>query len=323
MLEIAIASGKGGVGKSTVAATIALILRKRGVKVIAVDADADAPNLHLILGVSEWKAGKPYSEGKIAEIDEEKCIGCGACMNACTYGAVESLPNGKYSVVKLLCEGCLTCSLVCPIEGAIRRLDTEAGETRVAETGYGFPLVSARLRPGRPNSGRLVTEVKSMAKEMASEDSVILIDSAAGIGCQVIASLAGANLAVLVAEPTPASFSDLKRVHALTKHFMQPAVLVINKCDLYPEYLEVLEKYAEENEMEIVGRVPYDDAVPRSMALMKPMVEAFPDSPASKALTSAAERIYEIIGGWDEWFMEHKPRKPEPYKPIIIRPQSK
>ena len=323
MLELVVASGKGGVGKSTVASTIALFLKERGLRVIAVDADADAPNLHLVLGVEEWKKHRAYSEGRIAEIDPEKCIGCGECFNICPYSAIEKTPDGRYKVISLLCEGCLTCSLVCPVGGAIKRFTADSGELRVADTEYGFPLVSARLRPGRPNTGKLVTEEKTVAKEMASEDSVIVIDSAAGIGCQVIASLAGANLAVLVAEPTPASFSDLKRIHTLVRHFMQPSVLVINKYDLYPEYLNVIEEYAEKHGIEIIGRIPYDEVVPRSMALMKPLVKEFPDSPASKALLQAAEKIHEIIQDWSSWFMQHRPRKPEPYKPIIIKPQSK
>ena len=319
-MELAIASGKGGVGKSTVASTIALVLKDKGEKIIAIDADADAPNLHLVLGVDKWSERKSYSDSKVAEIDPEKCIRCGECFKACPYSAIERTPDGGYRVIPLLCEGCLTCTLVCPVKGAIKRFAAESGEIRIAETEYGFPLISARLKPGRPNTGKLVTEQKEMAKGMASEDTVIVTDSAAGIGCQVIASLAGANLAVLVAEPTPASFSDLKRVHTLTRHFMQPSVLVINKFDLYPSYLEKIEEYAEEHGVEIIGRIPYDEAVPKSMALMRPVIKEFPDSPASNALIEVAERVHEIVKDWKNWFAKHRPRKPEPYKPIIIKP---
>ena len=215
----------------------------------------------------------------------------------------------------------MTCSLVCPERGAIRLLSAESGRLRRTTTSYGFPLISARLNPGRPNSGKLVTEEKSMAKELASQDSLIVVDSAAGIGCQVVSSLAGANAAILVAEPTPASFAALRRVFKLTRHFMQPAGLVINKHDVNSEMTEEMEAFAREKNIDLLGRVPYDDAIPRSMAMMRPVVEAFPDSPASKALLRVAEGVLEIVEDWQSWFTRFRPREPEPYRPIIIRPE--
>ncbi len=319
MLEIVVASGKGGVGKSTVAATLAIHLSRRR-RLIAVDADADAPNLHLVLGVTDWSREEAFGEAMVAEILEEKCTRCGRCMEECPYGAID-LVDGKYVVSSVLCEGCLTCTLVCPVKGAIRRYGRVAGYIREASTRYGFPLISARMEPGRPNTGKIVSEEKERARRAAEENTLILVDSAAGIGCQVVSSLAGSHLAVLVAEPTPASFSDLKRVYTLTRHFMQPAVLVINKYDINEDFLPVIEDFAKENGVEIVGKIPYDDAVPLSIASMKPVIEAYPDSPASKALLAAAARVESIVSDWRAWFMKHRPREPRPYKPEIIRPE--
>ncbi len=322
MIEMAIASGKGGVGKSTVSATIAMTLARRR-KVIAVDADADAPNMHLILGLGEgsWEWQEPYSEAMVARIVQEECIRCGECERVCPYRAIYMDDDGSYVINSIICEGCETCSLVCPVEGAIVREQTISGVLRVARTSYGFPLISARLEPGRPNSGKLVTEEKTKAREMADKDTVVVVDSAAGIGCQVVSSLAGANMAILVVEPTPASFNALKRVHKLTKHFMQPAAVVINKWDMNPKASEEIEAYAKENNLDLLGRIPYDDSIPKSMALMKPVVEVFPDSPASKALLEVAERVDAILDDWTAWFMKHRPKKPEPYRPIIIKPE--
>lgn len=319
MLEIAIASGKGGVGKSTVSATIAITLSKSR-KVVAIDADADAPNMHLILGQEEWEWEQPYSEAMVARIVKDKCIRCGECKSVCTYRAIYVDEEGNYVVNPVICEGCATCSLVCPVDAVVRE-EALSGMLRMAKTKYGFPLISARLEPGRPNSGKLVTEEKAKAKEIADDDTVVIVDSAAGIGCQVVSSLAGANMAILVAEPTPASFNALKRVHRLAKHFMQPAAVVINKWDMNPAIADEMESYAKENNLDLLGRIPFDDSIPKSMALMRPVIEVFPDSPASKALMEVARRVEGLLDDWMNWFMRFRPKKPEPYKPIIIKPE--
>ncbi len=98
MIEIAVASGKGGVGKSTLAASLLIILKDRGWNVIGVDADADAPNLHLILGIDKWDNVTPFSDSKVAEIIDEKCIKCGECIKACPHGAIYIDDQGRYMV---------------------------------------------------------------------------------------------------------------------------------------------------------------------------------------------------------------------------------
>ena len=322
IIEIAVASGKGGVGKSTVSSSIALKLFEKGVKVIAVDADADAPNLHLVLGVREWEWVKPYSETYVVEIVEEKCIKCGECMKVCPYMAIHVDERGLFYVNQVICEGCLTCSLVCPVKGAIIRKQVQTGFIRKTKTPYGFPLISASLNPGRPNSGKLVTEEKSLAREMADEETIIVVDSAAGIGCQVVSSLAGAHMAILVAEPTPASLQAIKRVYKLTRHFMQPSALVVNKYDINENYWRKLMDFSEKNHIYYLGEIPYDEAIPNSMVQMKPVLKAFPNSKASKALEKISEEVYLIVENWKEWFRKYRPRKPEPYKPIILKPSS-
>ncbi len=319
-LEIAVASGKGGVGKSTVSSTLALYLRERGYDIIAVDADADAPNLHLILEVESWEQEERFSDAWVSEIDYSRCTNCGVCAEVCPYEAV-SFTNGRYVINPVICEGCLTCALACP-EKAIRRKRVERGVIRLAKTRYGFPLWTAELMPGRPNTGKLVTEIKNRAKAMAGKDTVIVVDSAAGIGCQVISSLAGANAAILVAEPTPASLSDLKRVHTIAKQFLLPSALVINKYDINPEYVDKILEYAKEENIDVIGMIPYDDHVPRAAAEMKPLVKLYPDSPAAKALLEIARRVEEtIVRNWRDWARRHMPRKPVHYVPIVIKPK--
>ncbi|MCE4624713.1 MAG: ATP-binding protein [Desulfurococcales archaeon] len=317
-VEIVVASGKGGVGKSTLTSVLAVELAKRGVKLVAADADAEAPNLSITLGVREWDSVEPYYEGRIAYIREDLCTQCGICKEVCPLDAVEVVDE-KHVINQWICEGCLTCSLACP-EKAIRFIfRVEAGSIMVKrETGYGFPLVSSTIRPGRPNSGKLVTEVKNKAKTLLAGVGFILVDAAAGIGCQVISSLTGAKIAVLVAEPTPASLSDLKRIHLLTRHFMVAPALVVNKYDINPEGLEDILDYAGREDIPVLGMIPYDDTVPKAASTGKPLNIAYPESPAAKAMVEVAEKVAEeILVDWRKWYSRYRPKRPAPYIPRI------
>ncbi len=320
-VELVVASGKGGVGKSTLTSSIAIAASEAGYRQVVVDADAEAPNLHLVLGVDEWDSVEDYYEGRTAYILEDKCTNCGVCYEVCPLGAVEVV-NGKHVINQYICEGCITCSINCP-ENAIRyKFNVKAGEIRVKNrTSYGFPLVSGEIVPGRPNSGKLVTDVKNRAYKIIGEKGLVLVDAAAGIGCQVISSLTGAHLSVLVTEPTPAGFSDLKRIHKLTKHFMIAPMIVVNKYDTNPGFLSVIEEYAKKENIPIIGKIPYDPNVPKSMALNKPVITEYPDSPASKALKEISRRIVEeILPRWREFRMKYRPKRPEPYIPVIVKP---
>jgi len=320
-VELVVASGKGGVGKSTLTATLALVLAGRGYRMVAVDADAEAPNLHLVLGVDKWDSEEPIYEGRIAYIVDELCTRCNICAEVCPYGAVE-IHDGRYTINPWICEGCITCSAACPPKAIRYKFRVRSGVIRVAEkTRYGFPLVGAESVPGRPNSGKLVTEAKNRGKAILGKEGVLLVDAAAGIGCQVISSLTGAQLAVLIAEPTLASLSDLKRIHRLTKHFSIAPMLVINKYDLNPDVVPLIEEYAEKENIPVVGRVPFDPAVPESMVNAKPLIEYRPDSPAAKEMKRIAEYIAdEVLPNWRSWWSRYRPKKPEPYVPIILRP---
>ena len=295
-MQMAIASGKGGVGKSTITASLLYFLKDR-YRLIAVDADAEAPNLGLLLGVEEWEEVREHVGAKVAKINPESCIRCGICYERCPYDSIHIDEDGNYFVNELTCEGCNVCGLVCPVKGTITLEPARSGVIRRATTKYGFPIISAQLDVGRPESGKLVTEEKEWAKKLMEELNLehMIVDSAAGIGCQVIASLGGADAAILIAEPTPASLSDVQRAYKVVQHFREPAYLIINKADINPGF-RALREWAEEEGIPILGEVPYDRAIPKSMAMLKPVVEAFPDSPASRALKEIAERVAEIIG---------------------------
>ncbi|ASJ11113.1 ATPase [Thermococcus sp. P6] len=293
-MQVVIASGKGGVGKSTVTASLLYLLRNE-YRLIAVDADADAPNLGLLLGVENWEEERELIGAKVARINTESCVRCGICAERCPYDCIKFV-DGDYLVNDLICEGCNVCGLVCPIPGTVTIEEVRSGVVRKTTTKYGFPLISAQLDVGRPNSGKLVTEEKEWAGRLMKELGLehMIVDSAAGIGCQVIASIGGADLTILIAEPTPASLSDVQRAYRVVQHFRQPAYLIINKADLNPGFT-ALEEWAEAEGIPILGEIPYDRAIPRSMSMLKPFVEAFPGSKASKAIEDIAEAVKEKI----------------------------
>ena len=289
-MDLVIASGKGGVGKSTLTGSLISLLRDYGIA--AVDADAEAPNLHLVLNVTHWDEVREVIAAHTARI-KSSCINCGVCDSVCIYEAIYEA-DGQRKIKEYLCEGCGACKAVCPVDGAIEISPSVSGWIKTATTPYG-PLVSAELDVGKPNSGKLVTEEKNIAKEWVKKGKAkhMIVDAAAGIGCQVIASLSGANRAILVAEPTPSSLSDVMRAFWLTQHFRIESFLVINKYGINPGY-DGLERFAKENGVEIIGKIPYHSAVPKSLSSMKPLVEFIPDSPPAQEIKNVAE----VVKGW-------------------------
>ncbi len=265
-MKIAVASGKGGVGKSMVASALAMMFAKNR-QVVAVDCDVDAPDLGIWLGNPDFGSGIKISLSEKSVIDYDKCIGCGKCKEACRFSAID-LKDKKPEVLPYLCEGCGVCEAVCPT-GAISLKSVDNGEIITSETKQGFPLVTGLLYPGETGSGKIVAAIKERAEKF--EHSVMLLDSAAGIGCPVIASLTGADYAVLVTEPTPSGFSDLQRVLEIANHFKVPYGVVINKWDINKEMSKKIEEWAGEK---MLGKLPFDKEVFVSISELKPIMES-------------------------------------------------
>jgi MinD superfamily P-loop ATPase len=290
-MQITVASGKGGVGKSSVTSSLSVLFSKE-FDITVVDADADTPNLEILLTVENWEGKIPFEGERVAQIDPERCTGCGKCAIHCPYECIYPEEN-YYRVEEVLCEGCNVCSIVCPEKGVISFKPSVPGFVKWGTTRYGFKLVTAELLPGRPNSGKIVFEAKKKAKEFKSD--IVLVDSAAGIGCSVIASLNGSDLAVVVVEPTEASLSDAKRLLKVISRFGIKAVGVINKFDINLEFSERVKEELGSAGVSVIGKLPYDRLVVDSLVAGKPPVEAFPNSKFSKSLLKTFEKLTGFI----------------------------
>ncbi len=286
-MKIAIASGKGGVGKSMLASSLCLLLSKEK-KIVAVDADVDAPNLHIWLGQKEnWDLKKEISVLEKAVVDKSKCVGCGACEQICAFGAIEVV-NRKAKVNQLFCEGCGACEVVCPNK-AITLKEVKNAQIRVKKNVFGFPLLSAQLYPGETGSGKIVDELKSRAEKFKYQTMVI--DAPAGTGCPVIAALNGVDRAILVTEPTPSGFADLKRVLQVVNSFKVPWKLVINKWDLNPEKSRQIKAWAKNH---FLGKISYDQNIFKALSSLRPIIKT--DLPAKEEIL----KIYQELLKWWE-----------------------
>jgi MinD superfamily P-loop ATPase len=267
MKQIIIISGKGGTGKTVITAAFAALAKNA----CLADCDVDAADLHLLLEPM-IKEKHEFRSGKTAVIDKTKCIQCGKCVEVCRFEAI-----GKDFIIDpISCEGCDFCSLVCP-EEAITMQENISGEWFISETRFG-PLVHAKLGVAEENSGKLVSLVRKKAKELAEARNCewVIVDGAPGIGCPVIASLSGIDCALVVTEPTLSGLHDADRVISVAKHFRISTKLIVNKYDLNIDMTEKIERYCKDNNIHLVGKIPFDESVVRAMVEGKTIIE-YPD----------------------------------------------
>ena len=197
----------------------------------------------------------------MAIIDKNKCTECGMCRDLCRFDAISE----DFDVDRFECEGCGVCVDLCP-EQAIDFPTRTCGEWFISETRFG-PMVHARLGIAEENSGKLVTLVRQEARKLAETNgsSLIITDGPPGIGCPVIASIGGATMLIIVTEPTVSGLHDMERVAQLADHFKVPAMVCVNKFDLNQDQTHAIEQKAEEKNMGVLDRIPFDPIFTKSM----------------------------------------------------------
>jgi MinD superfamily P-loop ATPase len=280
--ELVVISGKGGTGKTSLVASFAALAKDA----VLADCDVDAADLHLLTSPHTIRR-ESFTGGRRAQIDVGLCTTCAQCEALCRFDAIhlenatDIAESAAFRVDSAACEGCGVCVWFCPAH-AIELTPAVNGEWFVSETRFG-PMVHARLGVAEENSGKLVSIVRTEAKQLAEErgSELVIVDGSPGIGCPVIASITGANLVVVVTEPTPSGLHDMQRVAELIRHFDIPAVVCLNKWDLNAEMSTLIEAKAREQGMALIGRIRYDRDVTFAQIAGKTVVEYSHDGSAA------------------------------------------
>ena len=281
-MVISVLSGKGGTGKTTVVAALSELTKN----VIKVDCDVDAPNLYLFYkGMDVEK--KNFYGGKKAKINKSLCIECEICEEVCKFGAIKNWTIDPFS-----CEGCGACTLVCP-QNAIKLVDEKTADTFITKTDKGI-ISRAMMGIGSDGSGKLVTELRKNAKRFTENNSIVILDGSPGIGCSVIASITDTDIALIVIEPTRSGLDDLKRILELAEHFETQVMICVNKYDINPDMTSQIENFAREKNHFVVGKIPFDKLVMKSVNTLKPITE-FAESPARKAIEEMWVRMTSLM----------------------------
>jgi MinD superfamily P-loop ATPase len=284
--QITILSGKGGTGKTTVAASFAVLTQD----IVIADCDVDAPDLHMLLHPQIMKT-QEFKGPKLAVIDQTKCTECGLCRDACRFDAI----NDSLQIDSFSCEGCGVCVVVCP-EEAISLQERISGHVFISKTKYST-MSHARLNPGEANSGKLVTLVRHNARLIAEEENreLILIDGPPGIGCPVIASVTGVDAGLIVTEATMSGIHDLHRALQLLNHFNISPLVCVNMYDINRKNTEKIVAFCEKNNVEVVGRVPFDPIVTEAMVAGKTVVEHSPENMVSQEIENTWKRVLSAL----------------------------
>jgi MinD superfamily P-loop ATPase len=293
MKELVVISGKGGTGKTSVVAALASLAGR----CVLADCDVDAADLHLVLEPKVVRR-EDFTGGSKARIKPGHCTACGKCEELCRFDAIwfDGPGNGRvprtFRVEATACEGCGVCVDYCA-ESAIEFAPVPCGQWFVSETRCG-PMVHAKLGVAAENSGKLVTQVRRTAQQVALDRGLglILCDGSPGIGCPVIASLTGASLVLFVAEPTVSGLHDFCRVAQLAAQLNLPGVLAVNKADLNEDIAEELEATAVKHGIVLAGRIPYDREVTRAQIARKTVVEAS-HGPAARGI----RQVWAVVEG--------------------------
>lgn len=285
MKQLLILSGKGGTGKTTVAAAFIDFLKAEAF----ADCDVDAPNLHLVAGMKSLPEYWDYFGSQKAFIDPQKCVGCETCLDNCRFDAIV-LRDGTCEVNEYACEGCGVCEFVCP-QSAVTMRDDVAGEQMLYKDSRVFS--TAKLKMGRGNSGKLVTEVKKVLINAAPDSELAVMDGSPGVGCPVIASISGVNLVLIVAEPSLSGIHDMERILKTSAILRASVAVCVNKYDTCIERTEEIERYCREKGVPFTGRIPFDKQVSATINAGHSLAPV--DCPARDALRDVLQNTLALL----------------------------
>lgn len=285
-MEIAVISGKGGTGKSSISAAFATLSEK----VVLADCDVDAANLYILFNPTHTEE-QVFVSGQKAVIDKDKCTNCGECIDYCRFDAITEI-DGEVEISEISCDGCQLCSRICP-SSAITMVNEDKSRMYAGDFRNG-KMVYGRLSPGEENSGRLVNIVRDKAKEIAKENvlETIILDGPPGIGCPVISTITGVDYVVIVTEPTLSGLHDLKRTLEVTSHFKTKTSVIINRFDLNIEMAQQIEDFCTKNKIKTIAKIPFNSQVVEAMIHCQSIVEYAPKSEVSTLIRNAYNAIF-------------------------------
>ena len=289
-MEIAVISGKGGTGKSSISAAFATLNKK----VVLADCDVDAANLHILFDPTHEEE-EIYISGELAVIDYDKCTNCGLCISYCRFDALDYNDENLVEVDDIYCDGCQLCFRVCP-EEAIEMVKNDKSRM-YSGTFRNGKMVYGKLAPGEENSGKLVSRVREKAKEIAQNHNLetIIIDGPPGIGCAVISSITGVDYVIVVTEPTISGLHDLKRTLEITEKFSVKTRVIINKNDLNFQVSKEIENYCSSRNIPVIASLPFHPQVVEAMINKKSIVEFAPNSLIAKQLEEVFISISQFV----------------------------
>ncbi|MBE9488520.1 MAG: 4Fe-4S binding protein [Bacteroidetes bacterium] len=285
-MKIAIVSGKGGTGKSTVTAGFISLSNN----ILALDCDVDASNLYLVFDTDNEQQ-ENYISGQSAHIDKDKCVECGICADACNFEAVKQGENGYY-IDDVSCEGCELCSRLCP-QQAISMVDSIDSKIYLSKFKYGH-LLYGRLAPGEDNSGKFINVLRQKADKIAETEGYKnqILDGPPGIGCPVLSTITGIDKIIIVTEPSLSGFSDLRRIHEVANSFSTNISVIINKYDLDLQNSHDIEKWCNGQGAKVIGKLPFDKRMVESIMQRQSIIEYAPKCECSEVLRQAYSQCF-------------------------------
>ena len=264
-MKIAIASGKGGTGKTTIATNLACIGASLERNVQYLDCDVEEPNGHIFLKPDIEKSRAVTVD--VPQVDLKKCTGCGKCSEICQYSAIVHLKDNNVLTFEQLCHSCGGCFLVCPSD-AIKPKLLEIGDIEFGKAGK-IDFVHGRLRIGYVRTVSLIKEVKSHIKQ----GCLAILDVPPGTSCPVVEAVKKADFVLLVTEPTPFGLNDLKLAVGLVREMDLPFAVIINRYGIGDDEVE---RYCKTENIDIALKLPDDRRIAEAYSTGQMIVDALP-----------------------------------------------